>query len=131
MMSENLSPVLHPTANEGDQQLFARLAERWWDVNGPFRPLHQINPVRLALLRDKITAHFDQNPRQFAQIQTNSAMADDLLPYKGLKILDIGCGGGLIAEPMARLGGDVTGIDTVAKNINAAKIHAEKIWPRH
>ncbi|MCX8505271.1 MAG: bifunctional 2-polyprenyl-6-hydroxyphenol methylase/3-demethylubiquinol 3-O-methyltransferase UbiG [Alphaproteobacteria bacterium] len=126
MMSENLSPALHPTANEGDQELFASLAERWWDVNGPFRPLHHINPVRLALLRDKITAHFEQNPRQSAQNQANSGAQRDLLPFKGLKILDIGCGGGLIAEPMARLGGNVTGIDTVGKNIAAAKIHAEQ-----
>lgn len=100
--------------------MFAALADRWWDVNGPFRPLHQINFARLGLLREQIAAHFGPGHKN----GENSREINELMPFHGLKILDIGCGGGLIAEPMARLGAEVTAIDTVGNNIKAAELHA-------
>ena len=87
--------------------------EEWWDVKGKFKPLHMFNPIRIEYITDKIKQHYN--------IQKDKT---DYL--KGLKILDIGCGGGLISEPMARLGGTVTGIDASEKNIKIAKTHAEK-----
>lgn len=90
---------------------FAAMAASWWDPTGPFKPLHKFNPVRLAYLRQKIGAHF--------------GLPDDgPLPFKGLRLLDIGCGGGLLAEPMARLGASVVGIDATSKNISVAALHA-------
>jgi 2-polyprenyl-6-hydroxyphenyl methylase/3-demethylubiquinone-9 3-methyltransferase len=89
------------------------LADEWWDVNGKFKPLHMFNPIRIEYITDKIKQHFKIN-------------AGNLNYLKGLNILDIGCGGGLISEPMARLGGRVTGIDASEKNIKVAKIHAKK-----
>lgn len=83
---------------------FARDAAQWWDENGPFRPLHRLGPLRLRYIRDQITAHYGL--------------------LKGLRVLDIGCGGGLVSEPLARLGAQVTGIDADAVAIDAAKAHA-------
>ena len=91
---------------------FAKLAGEWWDAKGPFRPLHQINPTRLTYIRDRLCAHFGRD-----------AKAPPCLT--GLAVLDIGCGGGLVAEPLTRLGADVTGIDPAAESIAAAKAHAE------
>ena len=91
---------------------FAAIADAWWDPEGEFRPLHRINPVRLAFIRDHLAAHFGRDPLQPA-------------PFKGLSILDIGCGGGLLCEPLARLGATVTGIDVVERNIEIARQHAE------
>lgn len=91
---------------------FAALAGEWWDPRGKFRPLHQINPPRLAFLREQILAHTGGD-RLSAK------------PYSGLEILDVGCGGGLISEPLARLGANVTGIDPSAETIAAARSHAE------
>ncbi len=90
---------------------FARLADRWWDPEGEFRPLHRLNPVRLTYIRDRLASHFgrDIRPRH---------------PFAGLRLLDIGCGGGLISEPLARLGFAVTGIDAAAETIAAAQRHA-------
>jgi 2-polyprenyl-6-hydroxyphenyl methylase / 3-demethylubiquinone-9 3-methyltransferase len=90
---------------------FARLAGQWWDPNGPFRPLHRITPLRLTYLRDQLAQAFARDPKAAASL-------------KGLRILDIGCGGGLVAEPLGRLGADVTGIDPAAENIEAAQGHA-------
>lgn len=90
---------------------FAKDSHLWWDENGPFRPLHRLNPVRLSYIKDQICAHFDKD-RMI------------LKPYRGLSILDIGCGGGLVCEPMARLGADITGIDADENAITAAKAHA-------
>jgi 2-polyprenyl-6-hydroxyphenyl methylase/3-demethylubiquinone-9 3-methyltransferase len=90
---------------------FAALAEAWWDPEGAFRPLHRLNPVRLAYLRDRLAAHF----RRDAKAET---------PLAGLRILDIGCGGGLLSEPLARLGARVTGIDASERNIEIARAHA-------
>lgn len=88
------------------------MAEAWWDPDGEFRPLHKLNPVRLAFIRDRLAAHFGRNvtlPR----------------PFAGLSLLDIGCGGGLVSEPLARLGFSVTGIDAGAETIAVARRHAE------
>ena len=101
------------TINKEEIQKFSKLADEWWDVNGKFKPLHMFNPIRIEYITDKIKQHFKIN-------------ADNLNYLKVLNILDIGCGGGLISEPMARLGGRVTGIDASEKNIKVAKIHAKK-----
>ena len=90
---------------------FARLSGEWWDERGPFRQLHRINPVRLAYIRDQLCRRFGRDPKQAA------SLAD-------LRVLDIGCGGGLVCEPLARLGAQVTGIDPAAENIDAARAHA-------
>ncbi|MGI9477903.1 MAG: bifunctional 2-polyprenyl-6-hydroxyphenol methylase/3-demethylubiquinol 3-O-methyltransferase UbiG, partial [Hyphomicrobiaceae bacterium] len=91
---------------------FEALADKWWDAEGPFRMLHRIGPPRLAYVRDAATRHLglDATARR---------------PYAALSCLDVGCGGGLISEPLARLGGTVTAIDPAAKNIEAARLHAE------
>ncbi len=90
---------------------FAALAAEWWNPKGKFRPLHQIGPVRLSFARDRITRHFERE-------------SGGLRPLAGLRILDIGCGGGLIAEPLARMGAKVTGIEPKEANIKAAIAHA-------
>ena len=90
---------------------FAALAGAWWDEDGPFRPLHRINPVRLSYVRDRLCGHFGRDPRSTASL-------------RGLGILDIGCGGGLLCEPLARLGARVTGIDAAAESVAAAAEHA-------
>ena len=101
------------TINKDEIQKFSRLADEWWDVNGKFKPLHMFNPTRIEYIIDMICSHFNRN-------------AKNKLPLKNLKILDIGCGGGLISEPMCRLGAEVTGIDASEKNIKIAKLHSEK-----
>lgn len=90
---------------------FDRLAATWWDPNGPTRPLHRLNPTRLTYIRDRVCGHFSRDPLARR-------------PLAGLAVLDIGCGGGLLAEPLARLGADVTGLDAAAENIRVAKAHA-------
>ncbi len=90
---------------------FQRLAKAWWDPAGKFRPLHQIGPARLAFIRNELTRHFGRD---------NTG----LRPLKDLAVLDVGCGGGLISEPLARLGARVTGIDPGEKNIVIARDHA-------
>ena len=92
---------------------FAAMADDWWDPNGKFRPLHKFNPVRLGFLRDRLAAHFHRD-------------AMGLRPFDGLRLLDIGSGGGLVAEPMTRLGFRVTGIDATAENVETARLHAEE-----
>lgn len=92
------------TANAAEIAKFSAMADEWWDVNGKFKPLHQMNPVRIRYIKDKVAAP----------------------DFKKLRILDIGCGGGLLAEPLARLGAQVTAIDASEKNIAIAKLHAEK-----
>tara|TARA_B100001057_G_scaffold481898_1_gene556481 strand:+ start:3314 stop:4042 length:729 start_codon:yes stop_codon:yes gene_type:complete len=101
------------TINKDEIQKFSKLAEEWWDVNGKFKPLHMFNPVRIEYITEKIKEHF--------KIKNNNSNY-----LQGLKILDIGCGGGLMSEPMSRLGASVTGIDASEKNINVAKIHSEE-----
>ena len=90
---------------------FDRLARTWWNENGPMKPLHKINPVRVGFLKERICAHFDRDPRAL------DALA-------GLTILDIGCGGGILSEPLARMGATVTGVDPASENIRVARDHA-------
>lgn len=90
---------------------FSRIAAQWWDPRGKFAPLHKFNPVRLDFIRDKAAVRFGRPLRGAS-------------PFEGLRLLDIGCGGGLLAEPMARLGFEVTGLDAAAKNIGVASTHA-------
>ncbi len=101
------------TINKEEIQKFSNLAEEWWDVNGKFKPLHMFNPIRIEYILDEISKHFQLDRKK-----------KDLL--KNLEILDIGCGGGLMSEPMARLGGNVTGIDASEKNIKIASVHSEE-----
>ena len=101
------------TINKEEIQKFSRLSEEWWDVNGKFKPLHMFNPIRIEYITNKIKTHF--------KLRTDKSNY-----LEGLSILDIGCGGGLISEPMARLGAKVTGIDASEKNINIAKLHSKK-----
>ena len=101
------------TVNKEEIQKFSKLADEWWDVNGKFKPLHMFNPVRIEYILDEITKHFQLDKKSKNKL-------------KNLKILDIGCGGGLISEPMARLGGEVTGIDAAEKNIKIASLHCKE-----
>ena len=99
------------TVNVAEIAQFDRLGQEWWDENGPMRPLHRLNPVRMTYIRDQICAHFDRQPQAKA--------------LAGLRIADIGCGGGLVTEPLCRLGASVTGIDAGVENIKIAKAHAQ------
>tara|TARA_B100000579_G_scaffold22279_1_gene15671 strand:+ start:536 stop:1264 length:729 start_codon:yes stop_codon:yes gene_type:complete len=100
------------TINKKEIEKFSRIAEEWWDPAGKFKPLHKFNPIRITYIKDKIINSFKIN---------NSDK-----PLTKIKLLDIGCGGGLLSEPMSRLGADVTGIDASEKNIQIAKLHAKK-----
>ncbi len=103
------------TINKQEIQKFSKLADEWWDVNGKFKPLHMFNPIRIEYIIEKIKLHFNISK----EIKNNRYL-------ENLKILDIGCGGGLISEPLSRLGGKVTGIDASEKNVKVAKLHAQK-----
>lgn len=100
-----------PSIDPAEVARFSAQAAHWWDPNGPFRPLHKFNPARLAYIRDRICTHFGRDARGPG-------------PLKGLSLLDIGCGGGLVCEPMARLGAAVLGADASYENIGAAAAHA-------
>ncbi|HVW92686.1 MAG TPA: bifunctional 2-polyprenyl-6-hydroxyphenol methylase/3-demethylubiquinol 3-O-methyltransferase UbiG [Devosia sp.] len=99
------------TINAEEVEKFGRMAEEWWDPAGKFRPIHKFNPVRLAYIREHALAHFGKD----------GALRR---PLEGLSVLDIGCGGGLLSEPMARLGAKVTGADAADRNIAVARLHA-------
>ncbi|WP_375676296.1 MULTISPECIES: bifunctional 2-polyprenyl-6-hydroxyphenol methylase/3-demethylubiquinol 3-O-methyltransferase UbiG [unclassified Bartonella] len=99
------------TIDQSEIDHFSRIATEWWNPQGKFRPLHQFNPTRLAYIREKICLEFNRDP-------------SSLTPFHNLKILDIGCGGGLLSEPMARLGAMVVGVDAAQTNIEVAKTHA-------
>ena len=101
------------TVNPDEVAWFTAIADEWWDPNGKFRPLHKFNPTRLTFIRDSLCDHFGLD-----------ASAEH--PLKGLKILDIGCGGGLISEPLCRMGAEMTSIDAGDKNIKTAMVHAEQ-----
>lgn len=102
------------TADPDEVRRFTAMADEWWDASGKFRPLHQLAPVRLAFIRDCLCDHFGLD-------------AESTKPLEGLTLLDIGCGGGLLAEPMTRLGASVTGIDASERNIAVARLHAEEM----
>ena len=105
-------PASNPSVDPGEIAKFSAMAAEWWDPAGKFAPLHKFNPVRLGFIRDIAAAHFDRDPKS-------------LRPFEGLTLLDIGCGGGLLSEPMARLGFAVTGADASEKNVRTAQTHAE------
>jgi 2-polyprenyl-6-hydroxyphenyl methylase/3-demethylubiquinone-9 3-methyltransferase len=109
MTPHSPSASLDPT----EVEKFSRLAAEWWNPSGKFAVLHVFNPVRLAYIKEQVTARFARDP--FAR-----------RPFSGLRFLDIGCGGGLLTEPMARLGAEITGIDPSPKNIETARVHAEE-----
>ena len=101
------------TINKEEIQKFSRMADEWWDENGKFKPLHRFNPTRIQYIIDNCLEHF-------------GLQKDKNTPLSGLNILDIGCRGGLISEPMCRLGGKITGIDASEKNVKIARLHAEQ-----
>ncbi len=101
----------HASIDPEEVAKFSALAEEWWDPAGKFRPLHKLNPTRLGFIRDRAAARFGRDPGAER-------------PLAGLSLLDIGCGGGLLAEPLSRLGAKVTGIDASARNVNIATLHA-------
>ncbi len=105
-------PKETPSIDPAELDKFRAMAEEWWDPDGKFRPLHKFNPVRLQYIRDTACAHFERD-------------TTSLTPLSGLTVLDVGCGGGLLCEPLARLGAEVTGIDAVTRNIEIARVHAE------
>jgi len=102
-----------PSIDPTDVARFSAQAAEWWDARGPFAPLHKFNPARLAFIRDRAAERFGRDPRTRA-------------PFAGLTLLDIGCGGGLVAEPMRRMGFDVTAVDASAENIGTARAHADQ-----
>jgi 2-polyprenyl-6-hydroxyphenyl methylase/3-demethylubiquinone-9 3-methyltransferase len=101
------------TIDEAEVARFSALAAEWWNPHGKFGVLHKFNPVRLGFIRDQAAAHFGRDPK-------------GMKPFTGLRLLDIGCGGGLLSEPMTRLGFDVLGADASEKNIKTASVHAEE-----
>ena len=105
---------MQSTASPEEIAKFSALADSWWDPAGAFRPLHKFNPARIAFIRDRLLAYFGRDPAAER-------------PFAGLTLLDIGCGGGLVAEPMARLGFSVTAIDASDENIGTALVHAGRM----
>lgn len=106
-----MSATSGSTIDSAEVERFSAMAAEWWNPNGKFRPLHKFNPVRLQYIRDEVARQFGRD--------VNAAK-----PFEGLRFLDIGCGGGLLCEPMRRLGADVVGADASATNIEVARIHA-------
>tara|TARA_Y100000992_G_scaffold169291_1_gene113760 strand:+ start:180 stop:902 length:723 start_codon:yes stop_codon:yes gene_type:complete len=100
------------TVNTKEIEKFSKIADEWWDPNGKFKPLHKFNPIRILYIKENIIKTFNLNQKKN--------------PLQNIKILDIGCGGGLLSEPMCRLGAKVTAIDASEKNINVAKFHSKK-----
>jgi 2-polyprenyl-6-hydroxyphenyl methylase/3-demethylubiquinone-9 3-methyltransferase len=109
--SRQSRPTASSTVDAAEVARFDALAATWWDENGPMRPLHAMNPARLGFIRTQALAHFQP--------------AHGALPLAGLKVADVGCGGGLLSEPLARMGGAVTGVDPAERNIAVASAHAE------
>ncbi|GAA0382621.1 bifunctional 3-demethylubiquinone 3-O-methyltransferase/2-octaprenyl-6-hydroxy phenol methylase [Brevundimonas terrae] len=103
-----------PSIDPADVARFSAQAAEWWDPKGPFAPLHRFNPARLRFVRDRVADHYGLN-------------ANTRAPFAGLKLIDIGCGGGLLAEPMRRMGFEVTALDASSENIGTARAHAEQV----
>jgi 2-polyprenyl-6-hydroxyphenyl methylase/3-demethylubiquinone-9 3-methyltransferase len=101
------------TIDQSEVDRFSAMAAEWWSPTGKFRPLHKFNPVRIEYIRDRVSAHFGRDPKAHQ-------------PLGGLRVLDIGCGGGLLSEPVARMGASVVGADASEKNIGIARTHAEQ-----
>ena len=122
MQSKTTDAPGQTTVDPAEIAKFEAMAAEWWDLNGKFKPLHMLNPCRLDYITNQIAGEFDRDLKS-------------KFPFKGLRILDIGCGGGLLSEPMARLGADVVGADAAIGNIPVAQVHAEqsglKIEYRH
>jgi 2-polyprenyl-6-hydroxyphenyl methylase / 3-demethylubiquinone-9 3-methyltransferase len=109
-----MTPVLESRSlDPAEVEKFSKIAAEWWNPKGKFAVLHVFNPVRLAYIKEQVTARFARDP--FAR-----------RPFEGLRFLDIGCGGGLLTEPMARLGAEITGVDPSEKNIGTARVHADE-----
>ncbi|XP_059656545.1 ubiquinone biosynthesis O-methyltransferase, mitochondrial-like isoform X3 [Cornus florida] len=104
-------PTSSSSLNEAELLKFSSIAETWWDAKGPFKPLHVMNPTRVTFIRSTLCRHFRKDP--------NCAR-----PFEGLKFVDVGCGGGILSEPLARMGATVMGVDAVEKNIKIARLHA-------
>ena len=102
-----------PSLDRGEIEQFSRLGAQWWNERGPMAMLHKFNPIRLGYIRDHLTTHFKRDPRQLGCLS-------------GLRVLDIGCGGGILSEPLARIGADVVGADPSESNIAVARRHAEE-----
>ncbi len=100
------------TINKKEIEKFSKIADEWWDIEGKFKPLHKFNPLRIKYIKNTIINHFKVNSK--------------LKPLKNIELLDIGCGGGLLSEPMCRLGANVTAIDASQKNIDVANYHSKK-----
>jgi 2-polyprenyl-6-hydroxyphenyl methylase / 3-demethylubiquinone-9 3-methyltransferase len=110
----SVAPAPDTTSDPVELAKFAELGRSWWDTTGPMAPLHKLNPVRVAYIRDRVCTRFGRDPRARA-------------PLAGLAALDVGCGGGLLAEPLTRLGATVTGIDPLAANTETAAWHAREV----
>ncbi len=102
------------TVDKIEIEKFSKMAQDWWNPKGKFKPLHLFNPTRISFIKDKLISHFSLNP-------------NNERPLKGLKILDIGCGGGLLCEPLTRLGASITGIDASINNVQVAKLHSKEM----
>lgn len=113
MSSTDSQSPSRPSIDPSEVAKFTAMAEEWWDPKGKFKPLHKFNPVRLGFIRDTIELHFDRS-------------STARRPFEGLRILDIGCGGGLVSEPMRRLGADMVSVDASEANIKTAMTHAEQ-----
>ena len=116
------------TVDEAEVARFATLAAEWWDASGPMAPLHRLNPVRLGWTKTQVCAHFKRRggPHGPAGTQAEARDPKDAEALKGLRILDVGCGGGLLSEPLTRMGAEVVGIDPAAENIEVARLHASE-----
>ena len=110
-LTQTTAPATAPSLDPAEVEKFSKIAAEWWNPEGKFAVLHVFNPVRLAFIKEQVTARFGRDPF-------------DRRPFAGLRLLDIGCGGGLLSEPMARLGAEVVGADPSEKNIKTARVHA-------
>ncbi|MDP1625612.1 bifunctional 2-polyprenyl-6-hydroxyphenol methylase/3-demethylubiquinol 3-O-methyltransferase UbiG [Parvibaculum sp.] len=110
-MADTTHKAARSSIDPGEIARFSAMAAEWWDPAGKFRPLHKFNPTRLSYIRERATAHFGRDPKSTR-------------PFEGLRFLDIGCGGGLLSEPMARLGATMVSADASEKNIKTASVHA-------